>query len=779
MKKIQAIVPAAAAVAMVGTSLIAPTGASAAEASQFGKVNFGAAGEVDYNFLNKLQGFPSNSEFGKYFKEDGSLKETPESIEIDGIAYDYTQVQRGLALGKTIDELKDILTPVKANLSVESVSAITETTVDVAINAPKEDVLGATVVVKDGKNNVVEVNPVDISAGDTVASFTFKTAIKTDALVGVWTVDGKEYSFDAINQLKDITEAASGSDQVKLLSTLNAAGIKNIDEDKLGVYASAIVDASPETLADVQKAIDEVNKSEAEKDAEAAAVKAVVDATNQVQLLNALKANFEFVNADWNVKYAAAVVTNSSDADVALADLTKDNSAGVTFGAIQDAINGVNDAEVAAAYDKAFKSLKASDVSAARTLANSYLSTDKDAVITKKEAANDSLDVLDALIRVNTATTNNSLKTALVALDNLETTLVEKYKNNTLGVTVDDEFDIKLVNDSLLAEYRAEIAKTTDIGKKNQRKDIETIIKKVNGDTADTLLGKVTGATTADELLKALKAYPGVKQVSDINKASYWAETLESAPGQEDGSLNDNFYNVTDLDTVQAAVDAANLEAVGNATVSNIISKLNVFGLDNVVPANAVAYEKAKANIASATVGATNKATVENVKEKVAAVNKQVTVDAQVKAINDAETVLEVKTALDALANVGEVTDYLKIRSVDRDFVAAYVLDQRPEGGYNAAEETTALAAVAGKVTTAQGAHASALAGINGIKLTDTPDAVVIALDAILDETFDALSNTEKSLKAQEFQDKLVYDETGAIKTPFTTLAAVKELLFK
>jgi len=640
-------------------------------------------------------------------------------------------------------------TPV-GDLVVESVSAITSTTVDVAITAPTEDVLGATVEVKDNNGNIVEVNPTDISAGDTVASFTFKTPV--EKLEGVWTVDGKEYSFTAIQQLADITDAASANplNEVKLLNALNAAGIKNVDENKLAAYAEAIVDAAPATLADVQTAVDNANKSTSDKEAEAAAVKAVVDAENQIQLLNALKANFAFVNADWIVDYTKIELVSGKN----LIELTADNSTGVTFKAIQDAINDVNDVGVAAAYDKAFKSLKSADVTAARTLANTYLSTDEEATITKKEWANDSLDVLDALIRVNTATTNNSLKTALVALDNLETALVEKYKNN-VDYSVEPEFDIKLVNDSFLADYRKAISEQTDVTKKNQRKDIAAIIKEVNDEKATTQLGSVNGATTADELLKALKAYPELKQVADINKDNYWTTD------------NGNFASV-DAASIQAAVDAANLNAVANATASNIIAKLNVFGLDNVVAANAAAYVEAKADLGGVDVGATNAETVKNLKDAVEVVNKAVAEVAEVEAINKATTATEVKAALDNLA----IASYVDVPRADKLYIAEKVLDARASQDGKKFANKAAVATALDTADTGIIAKYDALVGEFAYEKLTNISTTVSQLDKLGYDAFDNLSGGQKAEVAEFF--KADYPKNDDVAVDYETLAAVK-----
>lgn len=132
----------------------------------------------------------------------------------------------------------------------------------------------------------------------------------------------------------------------------------------------------------------------------------------------------------------------------------------------------------------------------------------------------------------------------------------------------------------------------------------------------------------------------------------------------------------------------------------------------------------------------------------------------------------EVKVALDALANVGKAAGYLTIRSVDRDFVAAHVLEERPASpGYlNVGAIQTEIGADATVVGSALEAHSNALVAINGLEYTSTPVAVVAALDTLLDEDFAKLSAVEKSAVAQAFHDKLVFTENGTdLKTNFIT----------
>ena len=228
---------------------------------------------------------------------------------------------------------------------------------------------------------------------------------------------------------------------------------------------------------------------------------------------------------------------------------------------------------------------------------------------------------------------------------------------------------------------------------------------------------------------------------------------------------------------MQAAVNLANVTAITEAEKATIIEKLNVLEVKNVVVANAEAYATDESNITElvpATV--VEDAQLKAVQAAVNADNLAVSEGAQLKAINNAKTVAEVKAALDALVNVESenVRGYLTIRSADRDFVAAHILENRPEvDGYEN------IGAIKTEIETdgAIVAHAAALEGINELTYTTTPNLVVEALSAIQDEDFNKLSAVAKQDAAEAFQDKLGFDEDGALKTPFITLAAVKALL--
>lgn len=376
---------------------------------------------------------------------------------------------------------------------------------------------------------------------------------------------------------------------------------------------------------------------------------------------------------------------------------------------------------------------------------------------TKLEKINQQL----ALVEILEATTPNNFKAKLTALANL----VNKPGNIVI--------DMKDYVDANGQAYISRLA-TEAIGDKDTAAKVKGILfgatTGVNAVESDKLVkavqdeAKATPTVDADKLVKALNNL-GLKQVATANKSLYAANT--------------DFKTVADKDVAQVQVDTNNLEAVSAATTdAGILDKLSVFGLDNVIAANAAQYLTDKADIAAVIpdAGGDNAKTVALVKAEVAKSNKKVTLKKQLDTINEATTVAEVKTALDALANVGEAGGYLIVRSADREFIAAHILEERPVSGYT---DVPAIVTEIGAddTTKALKAHKEALAAVNAITYTSSPATLVSALDKVLDEDFAALTAVQKSAKAQEFQDKLTFDTDGNLKTPFVTLSAVKALL--
>lgn len=683
----------------------------------------------------------------------------------DGKNYKLVDVQEQVSKGLTFEEaieqgkLTPVDAPVEGELKVVEVSAINANYVVVKITAPEEDLLAQEVEVKNGAGVVVPVKPLDIAAGDETAEFEFVTAVKAADLKGVWTVNGQPYDLDLFNKIVDFLEAST---QIELNEALVALNLDNYDAANITEYFTAqqklvgTVEATELKLADIQKLVDDANAKVAEGKDEAALIKAIKDAktaNNQVAFLEALNnAGLTQVNPDW-----VAVATNGyfdkfTGTETSLKDIQKDviNAANETIILSKVTDTGIDKAKLTASKELIEQYAPLTDKG---VINNSTIKT-------RLEKIEEQL----AVVAVLEATTPTALKARLTELAELV---------NTSSSTI---VDMKNYKDANGKAYVKAIADETDKATKLATANaLNTLLTTVNNaqetslvtavTTAATAIKDATDPITADQkaaLIKALNDL-GVKQVAEGNIDEYIDTTIVTA-----------LSTIADLDAAQTQVDTANLNAVTNADENTIIDKLNVFGLDNIVEANAKAYAD---DLVVPTVGADNKATITAVKNAVAVVNKQVIVDAQVKAINEAKDVATVKAALDALADVDEAAGYLTIRSVDRDFVAAHVLENRPATvGY--ADETAIQTEIgADKTTGALKAHSEALTAINAIEYTSTPVEIVAALEKMLDEDFNALSNTEKTAKAEAFQAKLTFGDDQKLATPFRTLADVKALL--
>ena len=167
-----------------------------------------------------------------------------------------------------------------ADKIVTEVESISKTNVKVTLKALEQDEAAFTVSILDDKGNKVEVNPVSLEKGETEATLTFKTPFSVDP-TGVWIIGAVKYDNDAVKNFDDIVKA---SNEVTLLAALKKASLENVKDGNITAYAAAInASTTKETLADIQKIINTVNESSVTVEEQAAAVKAVDEAPNQVQ----------------------------------------------------------------------------------------------------------------------------------------------------------------------------------------------------------------------------------------------------------------------------------------------------------------------------------------------------------------------------------------------------------------------------------------------------------------------------------------------------------------
>lgn len=482
--------------------------------------------------------------------------------------------------------------------------AIDKTKVDVKITALTEALTDVTVEVKDNNGNVVEVKPVAVlDVGETVATFTFKTALTANP-AGEWTVNGVKFDADAQAAAAKVNAATN---QVELLTALKSTYFTGVVDANIAAYKTEIDTNKPyATVADIQKAIDKVNKAGVTGEL-ISDIKDAMDDNNEVALLTLLgDASFERVNADFITQYmaafkAATAITTSS-----------------TVANVQAKIDGVNLAEataaVTAADTTAATALKADSIAKAQELV-SALPEKEVAEKTAKKALQDKIDVANAFAKVKGATTQASLLSALKApvlkLQNIDDTLAKYYKAEfdkptgkdaitsvtyTLQTTIvdagktaaiadyatkiseiDDETalaDVKAlltelkrldgatftekINDSLLEDYRTALdAKVA--ADRDTTTEINGILNTVNSPTAalTVLVDAGSALTDADKLLVALKAKTLNITVVDANKDAYFTDIalIKTAAG-------------TDAKAVQKAVNVVNAVVDANAATT-------------------------------------------------------------------------------------------------------------------------------------------------------------------------------------------------------------------
>lgn len=698
------------------------------------------------------------------------------------------------ALGADVTALEAKVTALQAKIaemtavvSVESVMAITETGVEVTVAASEED-RTETIKVTDPEGNEVEVKSTLIPAGQTKVTFDFATAYDKLPL-GTFKVAGKDFDTAAVAAVKDVKEAAAANggagNVIKLWSALQSTYFEGALEENIDAYKvaidKAVTDNKLSTVEDVNKLISDVNKAQVSDEAEAAVVKSVVDGINgnALQVYNLLNKNFDRVNSDWVAEYLLeAVEIADGTTNTVLGSLDEDNyfgvaDTGVTVEAIQDAIDTANAKQVAAAYDVAFKSLKSSDVADARALANKYLTANADDAVTQKEYANDSLDILDALIRVNEAKTPNALKSALTTLDNLDTALVNKYNAVDPDSNLEKDIDLTKVNDELLQKYIDAIALVVAPTGKNQRSDIQSIITGVNNSTSVGLVDAVDTAVTnnnADELLAALKALK-LDNVADSNKAKYLTDKSDFATAADSADVA---KSITDL---QTQVNKSNVAAIGAAaTADTRLTAIKVAGLKNVVDANKQAY----------LTGVQFTKNMSPVDYFVLATTKeeaQLVVDTAnaYASANKATTATEMRSALTtfavALNKIGGVNEaplFINLSNQAKLEVASIVLDDKTANFANAK-------ALGDAVVAAMAAHEATLTSINGngndIAGIDA-DSTIVEVDAALSslgyEAYDNLGDVERLAVAQAFLDALPVDDKGdAVALTYKTIAEI------
>lgn len=647
-------------------------------------------------------------------------------------------VELSLAVNGEVVEGTEFKYEAPATPEVTSVSAITKTGVDVVL--PKVEVAQEDFVIEvlDPTGKMVEVKPVNLEIGDSEITFEFKTAL-TEVALGTWTVGG--VSFDASAQAAVQTVNAS-TNEVELLNALKSSYFVNVNADFITSY-DALLDGTQTTVKEIQDIINKVNSESATAEEKAAAVKAVNDATNQVQLLSALQNKvFSRVNASWIAEYQTAINTAVATAKDEVTE-------------IQALVDGVDSTKVTAAVNDALDELSTSKNSTARSLVEAYIPADTTGV-TVKAGFLSSLTLHDAVVTVSLANTNAKLDNALKTLASLS-----------------DDIDLTTVNSLELSRYRTAIAGAL-VGDKDSAADIQTLIDNSNvaaEAAAAVALSTVTADTTTSSLKTLLTtlanrssfvadAFDG-DNINDQLLEDYRAAlVLETTVTNKDDASEINGIVVT-VNNPKVALDK--IDGLVAPTSTDLLTDLKdkTLNFKNLVDANKDAYLAELTDIQTAintTDATTTAASLSAVKKIVDAANAKV-------ALNTATTAALAKDALTNLALATDNTTYLNLSSTAKLEVADLILADIKANGAK-----TNVAAVTTAITNQNTARTTLISNVNAattIVATDT------ALEALGYAAYSDLSASKQVEVAEEFLAAFPVDKDG-VRVNYTTVTAIK-----
>lgn len=679
-----------------------------------------------------------------------------------------------------------------------------------------------TIEVIDNNGDVVEVKPVNLVKGETVATFTFTKALTEDP-EGVWTIAGVKVDLDLAANLKAVYEAA---DQVKLLEGLNKLGLTDVKGENIAFYEAElakITDSSKDTYVELEKFTKEVaQKVVTDGNAEAlkavdeeAIVKAVNEAKTQVALLEAL-APFERVNADWIADYEGVLGT-----------------AETSIKGIQTKIDGANALRVnpkVTALDldnqAAGASIVKKDLNEAKVLVTNYQKPDGEGETTKAEILR-KIDRQLAIVAVLEAETPAQLTVAM---------------NNLKAVDAAYELNMDNYKDANRQDYIDAFKAETTATNKNTITKINTILVNVNAAQAVAPIqaiitaGNFAVADAADNqaaLLKALKAYSDIKYVTDANALEYaeladTSDTTANAFGKLDpatatkaevqalvdeanlAAINgaadaDKTYaalvaygnDIKDLSIsnkaeyhtvfgtvaaadVQTTVDSANIAALqAQTTADGVLAKLQIMTqVKNVKAENAAAYlESVKTQSGTPSGLGGTLADIDAVQTAIDNINAAQAEVAYVKALNDATTAEAVRDALTniALETTTVLTDYTNLTSADRLLVAEIFMDDDVFSAGGNTLVTTARTKAFGKYDTPANVKTDldkVVAAVNGLVTainTEFGTPTNASVQAVLADlvkanytAYDELTAGEKLAVAEAFIAGYPVDKDGA-----------------
>ena len=605
------------------------------------------------------------------------------------------------------------------------------------------------------------------------------TGVDFDKYFGNYVTVAEGYAavtdFDTAAKVQTSLIDAAISDSVTAAEAAVTTAETTPNADNIAAADTAVnalpADVAPDTTkADLNARIEAIRP--------VAPVLAAKASNSQSALLAALQSDaFTRVNSDLIVQY--------------IDDETGIASTDTTVAAIQGKIDSVNLTAAQGAVTVAQTApLTAAKVATAQKFVTA-LPDDAEGVTTKADLQND-LDVVNALLAVDGASSSNSASVLTVLQNNAE----------VLGLT-----GTSAVNAPYADAYKTALY-AGDQGTRDTAADVQGLISGVNTTKLNAAQGAVTVAqtapltaekvATAQDLVTALPAdAEGVTTKADLQtrldvvNALLAVDGAVTAPNATDASvlaaLQDNATvlgltgthvinpnldyktaftdagNQTSRDTaaeVVAIVDGVNdpstaltnLQTPGaNSDEELALLQEKTLNLTGVVEANKDAYFADASAIGTA--AETGAAEVQKV---VNAVNAIVS-------LNSATTASDAKTALTTFSLNTDNTTYIDSTSTAKLELADLILVNKPDSGY------ANIADVQAAITDQNTARASLISAVN---TATTNSTMATALGNIGYDAFNNLSASEKIDTAENFISDFPTDSGNRV--PYTTLTAIK-----
>ncbi len=648
-------------------------------------------------------------------------------------------------------------------VTVTKIVEVEKDKVTVEIKPYDKDRLGEEIEILDNNGNKVAVKPVDIPAGDTTVFFEFvETQTKQE---GVWIIAGHEYDFDLAAKLDAFVNAAG---QIELNKALADLGIENVKVENMPAYETAKVDFLADlegdlTVEAIQAWIDEVNTnqiSDADSKAIAKKVLDAKDAGNDVALLAALQDEaFVRVNPEWLGDYKTAIVTTGESVDDTVAK-------------IQVRIDSVNTIKISAELDnlktgEEYTSVNKTELLAAKDLIAAYAPVNDKGEIKNVtiKAAPKAIDIQLAVADVLAATTPTTLKVRLTTLAGL---VNEADKDLVLDMDTYVDANGKLYIDQI---------KTDEV---KTAKAVQTAINTVNSNLEITFEVKTDGVTNPDPANVSFgNIEDGVLTITgDYLTLTEYKEDGTTPPSTQKWiGMKISFGNGFTTNKVKLTVNGeVRNEQLGHFQGEEFGAQGTLYKYIAAKPGGCeYKFEFEVYDVEDETkVIARDGFTVKFVDE--------LSQEGVKELVNAAETAADVNDALLQLATLkgeNQANDaYLNVPSADRMYVAEKVLEARDDDTNKG--EFAAYSNLNTALNTAIGDRKAALdevLGLKGSKATEPSKIadVIAALELVDPEGFAKMSIAEKSDIAEAFFAGLEFDENGALKTTFRTLAAVKE----